>query len=464
MQRPSAQLVVPVLALLLLLVLAGILGRTDRAPSRLATRPSSVPPARYLGMTSCATAGCHHGNGAPGAPRSEFSTYEALDTHAQAFGTLRTERSRLMVRLAYGDEAALPEKQPLCLTCHDTARSNGASSGTRFTVGEGVGCESCHGAAERWREPHSRPDWRERGVEQKVALGMQPLWDPGARARLCARCHVGSEDATISHDLIAAGHPALFFEVVAFMIRLPRHWQQDRGGDGRPLGADELWAAGQVEAERAALLALARQARDQAAPWPEFAQMECASCHHDLKASGWRRRGNKPQTVSPFVPGEWYTATLEVLLANQPADVASRLPPVVKELHQLERELARGSPNRRHVAVLADDLVAMLPRRFVLPSGPTALVVRLARPEVGEPLTWGSAAQRYLAIRALSGSLWGAGGEQGRRLSTLLRRLQEALGDPSPAGGWEALGGSRGFNPNLALYALDDVALWATHR
>src|SRR5262249_40385234 len=125
MQRRSVRLVVPASAPILLLILAGVLGLPDRAPLPPAPPPLPVPPARYLGMTSCATAGCHHGNEAPGAARSEFSTYEALDPHARAFRSLRTEQSRNMVRLVYGEKAALPEKQPLCLTCHDTASSNG---------------------------------------------------------------------------------------------------------------------------------------------------------------------------------------------------------------------------------------------------------------------------------------------------------------------------------------------------
>jgi hypothetical protein len=446
---------------LLLLVLAGFappLGPGDLCP------PSSAPlnvmgHPLWLGMASCTATGCHHSNGPPGARGSEFTTWESLDPHAHAARALKEERSRLMVRRILGDGAALPERQPLCLVCHDGSGAANAPRGSRFTGGEGVGCESCHGAAERWREPHARPAWRSRVAEEKVRLGMEPLWDPGARARLCASCHVGGEHAAISHDWIAAGHPPLFFEAAAQMARLPRHWQLDRDAEGKLLGTDKVWAAGQVEGARAALLVLASQARDPAAPWPEFAQMECASCHHDLVERGRQTIQGRERTSGPFYPGEWYTATLKALLADQPADVAARLQPFSGELCLLERELTRGSPDRHRVAVLAEDLSVRLPSLVVLPRDPATVVSRLARPSRDRPLMWGSAAQRYLALKALFGSLPDAGGEQCHRREASLRRLREALGGPAPDGRWQTYRGGQGYNPDSAFDALDNIAL-----
>jgi hypothetical protein len=93
---------------------------------------------------------------------------------------------------------------------------------------DGVGCESCHGASGRWLGPHTTLGWRDRPWPEKAALGMRNTKDLASRARLCAGCHVGdggSDDLPardVNHDLIAAGHPRLNFELSAYPGRQRR--------------------------------------------------------------------------------------------------------------------------------------------------------------------------------------------------------------------------------------------------
>jgi hypothetical protein len=99
------------------------------------------------------------------------------------------------------------------------------------------------------------------------------------RAEKCVSCHVGDETRNVDHELIAAGHPDLVFELDTFTAILPPHWRtsQDEGG-----GKD--WAVGQAVALRESLKRLARRTQQQAATaWPEFAEFECFACHHEVK-------------------------------------------------------------------------------------------------------------------------------------------------------------------------------------
>jgi hypothetical protein len=59
------------------------------------------------------------------------------------------------------------------------------------------------------------------------------------------KCHVGSAEADVNHDLIAADHPPLGFEMAAYQAIMPRHWT------GRDNPA-KLWAVGQAVAAEAA--------------------------------------------------------------------------------------------------------------------------------------------------------------------------------------------------------------------
>src|SRR5207244_2756203 len=62
---------------------------------------------------------------------------------------------------------------------------------------------------------------------------------------------------------------------------------------------------------QAALDLLGQRAAEESRPWPEFAEMDCFACHHDLKAKSWRlERGYKGKAGAvPYRP--WYVTMLE---------------------------------------------------------------------------------------------------------------------------------------------------------
>jgi hypothetical protein len=62
------------------------------------------------------------------------------------------------------------------------------------------------------------------------------------RARLCASCHVGSAENDVTHDMLAAGHPPLRFEMASHQAVLERKRWDDSGR--RQANRVQLWAAG----------------------------------------------------------------------------------------------------------------------------------------------------------------------------------------------------------------------------
>src|SRR5262249_28854775 len=148
--------------------------------------------------------------------------------HAQSWFALRSDRSKQILarlnRLPSGAEAR-PDKEPLCLKCH-AMNVPPELQGPKFDATEGVGCESCHGPAGSWKPMHDLPAWQSLSPAEKAGFGMRPLQNPAVRADVCAGCHQGSPNNEVNHDLIAAGHPALFFDVSAQMDRMPNHWDR----------------------------------------------------------------------------------------------------------------------------------------------------------------------------------------------------------------------------------------------
>jgi hypothetical protein len=101
---------------------------------------------------------------------------------------------------------------------------------------------------------------------------------------------VGGPDREVDHDLIAAGHPRLFFELAAYQRLWPRHWSPRGKAESEDDFTARSWAVGQAVALEAvanqlayrAVGAGAAAAAGQPHRWPEFAEFDCYSCHRSL--------------------------------------------------------------------------------------------------------------------------------------------------------------------------------------
>lgn len=236
---------------------------------------------KSLGVASCANSLCH------GAVESwkespilqnEYVTWSRSDKHARAQAVLRNPLSReIATKLGLKQP---PEKAALCLDCH-AHNTPPERRKAGFVLADGVGCEACHGPAERWISHHVEP---KASHAQNVANGLYPLNDPVARARLCLSCHLGNEDKFVSHRMMAAGHPRMSFELDTFTQIQPAHfridadWQQ-RKGSWEPVRA---WAIGQTVAAQEQLKLLKSPKRGHSGLFPELALFDCHACHHPM--------------------------------------------------------------------------------------------------------------------------------------------------------------------------------------
>jgi hypothetical protein len=242
---------------------------------------------QFVGVGSCTAAGCH-GDGNPDAiVGSEYNIWISRDPHANAYSDLFNERSQRMVRLLAGntDKPITPaHEDPRCLACHSTVNADTADAVLDEHVlefaSDGVGCEACHGPARDWIAEHGDGGLNK---SRRSELGMTETKSLRVRAEVCVACHVGSPGRDVNHDLIAAGHPRLQFSMTAYWEALPKHWRDKK--DRKQLNANfdaALWAFGQAETAAAALRQLERRAAP-GQPWPEFAELSCTACHHDLR-------------------------------------------------------------------------------------------------------------------------------------------------------------------------------------
>ena len=379
------------------------------AVTRLPDEKAASPA--WMGVSSCAASACHHNNGPRGSKLSEYSTWAAHDKHAQAFQVLHNDRSRAMVRNLFGEgkDVKPATEQTLCLKCHASGNGDPLAKGPRFQLGDGVGCESCHGPAENWLSKHYQTQYK--SDSSLAALGMWPTKDLAFRAQLCAGCHVGdaATGKEANHDLYAAGHPRLNFEFAAYHAQYPKHWNIEEDKARYPDFDARAWALGQSICARTSLAMLKKHADSAAkktAPWPEFAEYDCFACHKNLKPDSPRQKAGYGDRLPGSLPwGKWTWSEALPFAKESNANIDE------KQWLELRDEMERASPRPAEVSRLSSSLLTsvndwseQLKKGGLDPVRLRQLAVRRLQEVESrvDSLTWDEATQLYLLLQAAS--------------------------------------------------------------
>jgi hypothetical protein len=244
---------------------------------------------------------------------------------------------------------------------------------------------------------------------------MRPTKNLGVRSQVCADCHVSSPERFVSHDLLAAGHPPLRYEFSLYLSVYPKHWSETADKARIPDLEARSWRIGQLTSAKASLEMLGHRAAavEQSSPgirppWPEFAEYDCLSCHHDLPAKierPFRGFAERRRTLNSPLWATWYTSLLpRALEGSYDGPVALRLVDNVRE------EMQKPAPNAGKVAVLSRTAAVRLgalaerySRKPLMQANEIeSLLCRIARDDDRIAASgWDGAAQVYLAIAAL---------------------------------------------------------------
>jgi hypothetical protein len=315
-----------------------------------------TPATAFTGAGACASSNCHGSvwpRSGGNIDQNEYFIWSSKDQHAKAYNVLLEPRSRQIARNMRIERA---ETASLCLSCHTTnvPVSQRAAS---FEASDGVGCESCHGPASGWLGLHTTRDWKH---AQSVALGMTDTRDIRRRAEVCLSCHLGNEEKSVDHELIAAGHPDLIFELDTFSALMPVHWKSkaDLEGVRRLL-------IGQAVALRESMKQLVRRTKAEAGTgWPDFADFECSSCHHNLVVPSARqergyigRAGVPPWNESRYVVFRLAVGTILAAQQKPLDDLIARLKGQLEKGPGARLQVAETAAS---VAVLVDELIPQL--------------------------------------------------------------------------------------------------------
>jgi hypothetical protein len=397
-------------------MVAATLLLVNSVDAQLQAQLDTTAPVGLVGVGSCTASGCHGGGDAFSVAGSEYNVWIARDPHARAYSALFDERSlqilRRLKRLSK-DAVVAAHQEASCLACHSQT-SDQSNDPPHDVVTDGVGCESCHGPANNWLADHFRGQVGYTALNA-TDLGSRGMWNTKSltvRTQICARCHVGGPGRDVNHELIAAGHPRMQFEMSAYFEAMPKHW--DEAKDHKPWGADfdaMVWAIGQAGTSQASFRQLATRA-ESAAAWPELAEWSCSACHHSLRDDPARQErlaqsgGLSGQVMTWDTWNHFSTRHhLSDLSAAFGLDAKSAAQ-IDDRIRFLDSELSKLDPDRRLVAAAAREAAATL-GRWSAPMERARLaraqLDRLTQALVARPLEsgaydWAAATQLYNAL------------------------------------------------------------------
>ena len=259
----------------------------------------------HLGVTGCSGNTCHGAverlTGSSVAQNeyliwSQETDKQRIDKHHQAYKVLLSDRAKQIAQNLGLTDAA---NSKLCLKCH-ADYVDAALRGPQFKIEDGVGCEACHGAAEKWLGPHYSRVPHDIMVRQ---YGLTALEKPMVRAEKCLSCHFGNPDDDnrfVSHRIMGAGHPRMGFELDTYTAAEPAHFTVDEGYIKRkgPVNGVQVWAVGQAANLVERMDALLKHPPK--GVQPELVLFDCVACHHTINQVRWRPRrstGLGPGTV-----------------------------------------------------------------------------------------------------------------------------------------------------------------------
>jgi hypothetical protein len=132
-------------------------------------------------------------------------------------------------------------------------------------------------------------------------------WNVVKRTEQCLSCHLGDGKRAVDHEMIAAGHPDLVFDLESYSAAMPPHWKVENDAQT----VLRTWTVGQAVQLRESLRRLNRRANE--GGWPEYSEFECYACHHSLVSAdrSWRQKAGYPDRRPGNAP--WNAAHFAVL-------------------------------------------------------------------------------------------------------------------------------------------------------
>ena len=313
---------------LALALVPGLLaGASVHAASPLPVNDKQV----HMGVASCANSVCHgavipHINS--DIAHTEYTVWTRTDPHAQTYRDLfRPDYLEITRKLGLKK----PHEEPKCLACHGSNVPK-QYRGAKFSMSDGIGCETCHGGSENYLATHTD---RDATRASNIANGLYPTDDIIKRTQLCLSCHYGTSEYFVTHEIMGAGHPRISFELDTFTELLNPHVIYDDDYAARkPIYSHvKMWALGQAVAAQSMLGMLEDKHLQAAGLFPELSLFDCHSCHHPMSQQTWQPKESTGLGPGAVPLNDSSLLMLNLVLQEIRPDLGKSLTTTLRKLH-----------------------------------------------------------------------------------------------------------------------------------
>jgi len=286
----------------------------------------------HQGVASCANSVCHgavipHINS--NIAHTEYTLWTRKDPHARTYRDM-FGKDYLAITRKLGLKA--PHLEPTCLACH-ASNIPAQYQGAKFSMDDGIGCETCHGGAEKYLATHTDKDATR---AKNIVNGLYPTDNIIERTRLCLSCHYGTSDQFVTHEIMGAGHPRISFELDTFTELLNPHVIFDADYSARkPVYSHvKMWALGQAVAAQSMLSLLEDKHLLAAGLFPELSLFDCHSCHHPMSEQTWQEKQSTGLGPGAVPLNDSSLLMLSMVLQVIDPALGERLTKTLKSLHK----------------------------------------------------------------------------------------------------------------------------------
>lgn len=307
------------------------------APANAAAPLPEADNKKHLGVATCSGSTCH-GKVRPSRTytvlQNEYTTWSRHDDHAKAYQTLLTPESQ---NIAANMGLPNAHEAKICLDCHADNVPR-PQRGTEFQLSDGVGCEACHGGAEKWLGIHING---RANHSANIRAGLFPTEVPAERNRLCQSCHLGTKDKFATHKIMGAGHPRLSFELETFTQIQPKHYKVDRDYTRRKINppAIKVWAIGQVDSGVRMLALLEGPLfQEHLGMFPELSFFDCQACHHKMDNIRWNPRSSLSLGPGKVHLNDGHLLMAQVIAEQLAPDLSGTMAAQLRDLHAASQQ------------------------------------------------------------------------------------------------------------------------------
>jgi len=157
----------------------------------------------------------------------------------------------------------------------------------------------------------------------------------------------------MNHEIIAAGHPTLYFDMAVYHEAYPKHWREHKSSETN--FRSQLWLAGKIAMADSELELIASRANKSlsVSTWPELSNYQCNRCHVSLQGIPLPNRNSNEDTLKGRAPvRNWNLAGLELL----PQSKNGCSTELAEANSEIRREMQAATPDAILVGELAQKL------------------------------------------------------------------------------------------------------------